>query len=96
MSGLNQAPRKKAFVRSHSRAADVALLKVLGRAGAVFVALCVFSVLPFDVSSRRWRRRRRDATHRAPSSSSTASRTCCGRRRGIASGPSASGRSPQH
>ena len=45
--GFDQAPRKKAFVRSHSRAADVAqAFKGFSAAGAVFVALCVFSVLP--------------------------------------------------
>ena len=97
--GFDQAPRKKAFVRSHSRAADVALaFKGFTAAGAVFVALCVFSVPPSTCRPRRWRVRRvtphTNAGH--PSSSSTASRTCCGRRRGIGSGPSGSGRSPQH
>ena len=120
--GFDQAPRKKAFVRSHSRAADVAqAFKGFSAAGAVFVALCVFSVLPSTCRPRcRWgtstrhrcdsrrrgdgvgadaARRRRVTPHTnagRPSSSSTASRTCCGRRRGIGSGPSASGRSPQH
>ena len=98
--GFDQAPRKKAFVRSHSRAADVAqAFKGFSAAGAVFVALCVFSVLPSTCRPRRWRVRRRVTPHTnagRPSSSSTASRTCCGRRRGIGSGPSASGRSPQH
>ena len=94
--GFDQAPRKKAFVRSHSRAADVAqAFKGFSAAGAVFVALCVFSVLPSTRRPRRWRHRSSRHTGR-PSSSSTASRTCCGRRRGIGSGPSASGRSPQH
>ena len=38
--GFDQAPRKKAFVRSHSRAADVAqAFKGFSAAGAVFVAL---------------------------------------------------------
>ena len=120
--GFDHAPRKKAFVRSHSRAADVAqAFKGFSAAGAVFVALCVSasslrlvvaamaraSLYAIDVTRRRRRdgvgadaaRRRRVTTYAnagRPSSSSTASRTCCGRRRGIGSGPSASGRSPQH
>ena len=45
--GFEQAPRKKAFVRSHSRAADVAqAFKGFSAAGAVFVALCAGRVLP--------------------------------------------------
>ena len=44
--GFEQAPRKKAFVRSHSRAADVAqAFKGFSAAGAVFVALAPLFVV---------------------------------------------------
>ena len=44
--GFDQAPRKKAFVRSHSRAADVAqAFKGFNAAGAVFVALAPLFVV---------------------------------------------------
>ena len=44
--GFDQAPRKKAFVRSHSRAADVAqAFKGFSAAGAVFVALAPLFVV---------------------------------------------------
>ena len=67
--GFDQAPRKKAFVRSHSRAADVAqAFKGFSAAGAVFCGVVCLQRPPFDVSSAAMACPPRDAAYgrRAP------------------------------
>ena len=90
--GFDQAPRKKAFVRSHSRAADVAqAFKGFSAAGAVFVALCVFSVLPCRPRCRPRRQACPPCDARILGTRPTPSATCAPLRRRRRAGPAAGG-----